>query len=241
MVEDLGEVKRSQREARQLAELFALTMESISDGFVTLDREWRVAYMNAASARMFQGERSAVLGNSFWDQFAFLKGTSIERELRRAAETKQAVQLSQFFAPCQRWLEMRAYPSEEGLAVYFCDVGPAKASALANARTWRPSSTLPEDAIITVDLGDWIQGWNASAQRIFGHSESEMLGQPLTTIIPPERWREHWEILAKVRRGERLSHFETMRRGKGGRDIGVSISVSPIQGRVRRGHRLLRR
>ncbi len=85
-----------------------------------------------------------------------------------------------------------------------------------------------DDAIVSKDLDGTIRSWNKGAERIFGYTEAEMLGRPIATIIPPELQAEEWEILAQLRRGERIDHFETVRVTKDGRQLDVSLSISPI-------------
>lgn len=86
-----------------------------------------------------------------------------------------------------------------------------------------------DDAIISKTLDGVIQTWNAGAQRIFGYISSETVGQPVTLLIPPERIDEEQEILARLNRGERIEHYETVRLTKEGRRIDVSLSVSPLK------------
>lgn len=86
-----------------------------------------------------------------------------------------------------------------------------------------------EDAIISKTLDGTITSWNQGAQRIFGYTSEEMLGAPITTIIPPESLAQEEQILAQLRRGERISHFECERVTKSGRLITVSVAVSPIK------------
>ncbi|HEX7295535.1 MAG TPA: PAS domain S-box protein, partial [Pyrinomonadaceae bacterium] len=86
-----------------------------------------------------------------------------------------------------------------------------------------------DDVIVGRDLEGFITSWNAAAERLFGYTAAEMIGQPLTILSPPDRQKEDPEILARLRRGERLEHFETVRRAKDGRLIEVSITTSPIR------------
>lgn len=86
-----------------------------------------------------------------------------------------------------------------------------------------------DDAIIAKDLNGVIQAWNAAAERIFGYTAAEAIDQPITLIIPPERQSEEVDILSRLRRGERVDHFETVRVARGGRQVAVSLSVSPIR------------
>jgi PAS domain S-box-containing protein len=85
-----------------------------------------------------------------------------------------------------------------------------------------------DDAIISKTLDGNILTWNASAERLFGYSAAEAIGQPITLLIPPERLQEEADILRRLRRGERIDHLETVRVTKDGRRIDVSLTVSPL-------------
>ncbi len=86
-----------------------------------------------------------------------------------------------------------------------------------------------EEAIIGKDLNGIITTWNAGAERLFGYQAEELIGKSVTVLIPPERPDEEPGILAKLRRGEIIDHYETIRRAKDGRRINVSLTVSPIR------------
>jgi PAS domain S-box-containing protein len=86
-----------------------------------------------------------------------------------------------------------------------------------------------DDAIVAKDLNGIITNWNSSAERIFGYTEQEVLGKPITIIIPPELQAEETEILRRLRAGERIEHFETVRVTKGGRKVRVSLTISPVK------------
>ena len=86
-----------------------------------------------------------------------------------------------------------------------------------------------DDAIISKTLDGRITSWNAGATHIFGYGESEMIGQPIYRLIPPELHHEETEILEKLARGEQIQHYETKRVTKDGRRIDISLSVSPLR------------
>ena len=86
-----------------------------------------------------------------------------------------------------------------------------------------------DDAIIGKDLDGIITSWNAGAERIFGFSADEMVGQPIRRLIPDERQHEEDEILAKIRRGESIRHYDTVRQRKDGSRLEVSVTISPIK------------
>jgi len=86
-----------------------------------------------------------------------------------------------------------------------------------------------DDAIISKTLDGVITSWNAGAEKLLGHQAEEIVGQSITTIIPPDHQGEEKEILKRLRRDERVDHFETVRMTKDGRRVEVSLSVSPIR------------
>ncbi|MBV8917291.1 MAG: PAS domain S-box protein [Bradyrhizobium sp.] len=91
-----------------------------------------------------------------------------------------------------------------------------------------------EDAIVSKDLDGVIQTWNDGAERLFGYERDEVIGQPITLLIPADRQNEEPGILAKIRAGERVDHFETIRRRKDGSLLDISLTISPIRDRAGR-------
>ena len=86
-----------------------------------------------------------------------------------------------------------------------------------------------DDAIVGKDVNGIVTSWNGAAERMFGYSAAEMIGQPIARIAPPERPDEMPGILERIRRGERVHHFDTIRRAKDGRLVPISLTVSPIK------------
>jgi PAS domain S-box-containing protein len=87
-----------------------------------------------------------------------------------------------------------------------------------------------DDAIVSKDLDGVVVTWNAAAERMFGYPAAEMIGKSIRRIIPDDRQLEEDAVLARIRRGERVEHFETVRRRKDGTSVAVSLTVSPIRG-----------
>lgn len=86
-----------------------------------------------------------------------------------------------------------------------------------------------DDAIVSKSLEGIITSWNGSAERIFGYTAAEAIGQHITLIIPPDRRNEEEEILCRLRRGDRVDHFETVRRRRDGTTLNVSLTISPVR------------
>ena len=88
---------------------------------------------------------------------------------------------------------------------------------------------LSDDAIISKDLNSIIKSWNQAAERLFGYSAEEAIGKSVTMLIPPDCQDEEPAILARIQRGERVEHYESVRRRKDGSTIDISLTISPIR------------
>jgi PAS domain S-box-containing protein len=86
-----------------------------------------------------------------------------------------------------------------------------------------------EDAIVSKDLQGIVTSWNRGAQRVFGYTADEMVGKSIMQLIPPDRHSEEREIIDRLRKGERVEHYETVRRRKDGSEVHISLAVSPLK------------
>jgi PAS domain S-box-containing protein len=102
-----------------------------------------------------------------------------------------------------------------------------KESAKRHARLAAIVST-SDDTIVSKTLQGIITSWNAAAERMFGYTEEEVLGKHISLIIPPDRLEEEDMIISRIRKGVKIDHFETVRVGKDGRQVPISLSISPI-------------
>jgi PAS domain S-box-containing protein len=85
-----------------------------------------------------------------------------------------------------------------------------------------------DDAIVSKDLEGTIRSWNRGAERMFGYTAAEVIGRSIRIIIPEERWGEEDQVLSLIRSGQKVDHFETIRRRKDGSELAVSLTISPI-------------
>jgi PAS domain S-box-containing protein len=115
-----------------------------------------------------------------------------------------------------------------GVVLVFRDMtaqhGSARMAALLSTLV-----TSSDDAIISKDFKGTITSWNQGAERLFGYTADEIVGQSIRLLIPPDRQKEEAEILTRLSRGERLEHYETVRRKKNGQLCEISLTVSPIR------------
>ena len=120
-------LRKSEQRAKRI-------IESISDGFITMDREWRITYMSPRAGVMvapLQKTMDSVLGKIFWDEFPAIVGTDTEVQYRRAMTEQVSVHFEMFYQPLNQWFDIRAYPSHFGLSLYFLDTTDRKLAEAA--------------------------------------------------------------------------------------------------------------
>jgi PAS domain S-box-containing protein len=192
---DVTEQHAAQEAVRQLAETRLTTLESITDAFFTLDTEWRFTFLNRRAEDLLARRRVELLGRRVWDEFPEAVGSVFEAEYERAARTGEAAEFEAHFAPLAKWFRVRAYPSSQGLAVYFQDVTEDRkvhASLIASEERFRLLSRATNDAIWDWDLAAGTLWWNDGYQKLFGYAPSERppgIGSWQDHIHPEDRPR----------------------------------------------------
>lgn len=125
-LQDITASHQALEQIRRFAERQAIIFESITDAFFTLDREWRFTYVNQRSEELLRESRDALLGNTLWEMFPAAQDSDFERHYRLAMETGESVSFEAYYSPLDKWLEVSAYPSDEGLAVYYRSINDRK-------------------------------------------------------------------------------------------------------------------
>ena len=130
----------------------------------------------------------------------------------------------------RRWLFCKGLrrPAETRMFGIVQDITVRK-SAEQDAQRLAAIVESSDDAIVSKDLKGVVTSWNSGAERIFGYTAAEMIGQPITRIIPAELYSEEIRILSTIARGNRIQHFETIRLKKSGELVEVSLTVSPVR------------
>ncbi len=122
VVQDLTERKQAEAASVRLNMRLSTTLASISEAFVTLDTDGRFTYLNAESERLLGRASAELFGKTLWHTLSGMSGGRLRRELRMALTNGHPVEFEEFYGSVGKWLELRAYPFEEGLAVYFRDI-----------------------------------------------------------------------------------------------------------------------
>jgi diguanylate cyclase (GGDEF)-like protein/PAS domain S-box-containing protein len=121
-VTDIHDRKIDEEKMQSLANRLSMTLESITDALFTVDRYWRFSYVNYESERVLQRPRRELLGQEIWDAFPLFRGSRFESACREALEQLSTQSVEELYSPLGIWLEIRIYPFEDGLAVYYRDV-----------------------------------------------------------------------------------------------------------------------
>lgn len=173
--QDISERKQASEQRRRLSERLVATLESITDAFYTLDHDWAFTYINGAAEAVLHRSRIELLGRNIWDEFSESIGTSFQSQLLRAVHDQVTVNFEDFYAPLQAWFDVRAYPSDQGLTVYFRDVSERRS---AQDEIMRLNEQLEERVgLRTAEL----ELANRELEA-FSHSVAHDLRAPLSTI-----------------------------------------------------------
>lgn len=160
---------------------------------------------------------------------------TVERSMRACLDREEAFDVDFRTFPSDgpgRWLRMRGRACGQpgmrtGAQGVLLEVSRRKAVEEANSRLAALLSS-SDDAIVAKTLDGIVTDWNRGAEAIFGYSAEEMIGRPISLLLPPGQEGEGAKILERLQRGERMDHFETRRRCKNGEIIDVSLTISPL-------------
>jgi PAS domain S-box-containing protein len=200
-IQDVTARRAAEDEARRLSAVVSDMLEHISDGFCTIDLQWRFTFLNREAERQVGRSRESVVGRVIWDVYPELLGTIFETSYRTAMATGETVEFEAWFEPLSSWFNVRAYPSRQGLAVYFYNITQQRAAreqARISEERFRLLAKATNDAIWDWNL-DTNETWrNEGFQKLFGHAAEDRPSiDDWSTRIHPE---DHERVTAGIRR-----------------------------------------
>lgn len=224
-------------------DVLEVTLTSIGDGVIVTDAAGRVTFLNPVAERLTGWLLSEAASKPFVEVFHIVNehtGALVEdpvAEVLRSggivglanhtvliSRTGQRVPIDDSGAPIRHAGELI------GIVVVFRDVTERRRAEHERARLAAIVEG-SDDAIASKTLESIVTSWNPAATRLFGYEPEEIIGKSITLIIPPERHSEEDQILARLRRGEHVDHFETVRVAKDGTRLDISLTISPIRDR----------
>jgi PAS domain S-box-containing protein len=196
---DITDRKRAEAEVRRAGEQARTILESITDAFCAFDRQWRFTYVNRQAEVLLGRSRTDLIGKNHWDEYPDTLGTETERAYRRAAGEGVAVAFEVFYPPHDRWYEIHAYPSADGLGVYFRDATERRRAAEALRRSEERfrllAETIPQLAW-TARADGHIEWYNRRWYEYTGTTPEEMEGWGWQAVHDPralpavlDRWK----------------------------------------------------
>lgn len=224
-------------DAAELAARFAAIVASSDDAIVSKDLTGRITSWNTAAERMFGWTAEEVIGRPIT---IIIPPDRQAEEVFVLSRVSQGLVVDHFETVRQHKDGSQVNVSLTVSPIHAADGTVIGASKIARdisdprrleweARRLAAIVASSEDAIVSKSLDGIIQTWNAGAERMFGYSAAEAVGRHITLIIPEDRLHEETEVLRRVRAGESVEHFETVRRRKDGSFLDISLAVSPIR------------
>lgn len=234
--------RRAEDDLRTQSEWLRVMLTSIGDGVISTDAKGRITFMNGVAEALTGWSRAEAIGRPLPVVIHIVNEQTrepVENPALRALREGTTVGLANHTVliardGTERNIADSAAPIREaggpilGAVFVFRDVSDRRSAERAQAFLAAIVES-SDDAIVSKTLEGVIRTWNAGAERLFGYSAAEAVGQPITLIIPAERLDEEQEILARIRSGERIEHFETERVTKDGRRVDISLTVSPVR------------
>jgi PAS domain S-box-containing protein len=232
----------STREHAEQAERLRTTLASIGDGVLTTDHNGLVTGMNAVAESLTGWKSKEAIGQHLDNVFQIVNEETrhqVHNPAKKAIAEGAIVGLANHTVLIAK--NGKELPIDDSAAPIRCAKGEVVGCVLVfrdvteRRRAERTAQSLAaivessDDAIIGKDINGVIHSWNQAAEQLFGYSAAEVIGQPIAMIAPPDRVNEMPKILARLKKGERIEHFDTVRRAKNGRLIPISLSVSPIR------------
>ena len=233
LVRDITERRLAEEELRASEERFRTFVDRATDAFFLLDEQLQVVDVNRQVCESLGWSREELIGTYPRHFDVGLDEASIRRLTQRASagevitfETRHRRKDGATFP-----VEIRTGTFRQGGKLFYLalarDISERKQAEERKAKLAAIVES-SDDAIISKDLNGVITTWNPGAERIFGYAAREVIGQSVTILVPPDRVDELRGILERIRRGERVDHFETVRRRKDGTLLDISLTVSPI-------------
>lgn len=238
-----GEVLRAaRRQAVQQRESLRITLTSMGDAVITTDAAGLVTSLNPVATALTGWTPDEAVGRTLDEVFRIVNEQSrqpVDNPVRTVLAKGHVVGLANHTTllardGTERPIDDSAAPITDaagrvlGVVLIFRDVTERR-RAERSARLLASIVESSDDAIIGKDLNGIITSWNQAAERIFGYTAAEAIGRPVTMLAPPDRVDEMPAILTRLKQGERVEHFDTVRRAKDGRLVPISLTVSPVK------------
>lgn len=199
--QDISELMAAREESRALSERLMQTLEHISDAFIIIDKNWCFGFLNTQAEKLLLRKREELIGKNIWSEFPAALGTRFQQQYELAANEQRTVSFTEFYPPpLDCWFEVNAYPTPDGLAVYFRNVNQRiqnEEALRVSEERFRLIAKATNDVIWDWDVATESLWWNDSLFSVFGY-DPEVLGSGrdfwVNHIHPADRQTVHDSI-----------------------------------------------
>jgi PAS domain S-box-containing protein len=230
------------KESQEVRDSLRTTLASIGDAVISTDARGRVVFVNPVAQALLGREEADIVDQHLDDVFQIVNefsGTKIASPLTEVLREGRVVGMASHTIliaknGAQIPIDDSGAPIRDkngviqGTVLVFRDVS-ARRRAEETSRLLASIVQSSDDAIFSKDLDAIVTSWNRGAERNFGFSAQEIIGQSISAIFPPDRLDELADIMKRIRRGERIEQYQTERRTKTGERLNVSITISPVR------------
>jgi PAS domain S-box-containing protein len=216
---EAAQCKLAQEALERSNERITNILESISDGFFTLDQNLVVTYFNKAAEELLDQKSTEILGRNLFDAFPEAKGSIFEEKYTVAVKEKRHLAFEVYFGvkPYENWYEVRVYPYEDGISVYFQVTTESKQAQEAlrkSEETTRALLNAPTESALLIDRRGTILALNETAQQRLGRNMENIVGVSAYDLLPPDLARERKARIDEVFRSGNPVRFEDEREGR---------------------------
>lgn len=185
---DITQQKQAEEEIITAYKEKDVVLQRISDSVISVDNQWRYTFLNDAALAEHPSGREATIGKVIWDIHPGMKGTIFWNTYHEAMETQNAIELEGYYAPMGRWFDLKAYPSREGLTVFYGDITERKnteAILAQNEKRFRALIENSTDGLTVLNADGMVVEISPSGRKILGYDERELVGKQRPDLIHP--------------------------------------------------------
>lgn len=184
---DITNQKKAEESAFDLLKQRNNILESISDAFYSLDKNWNITYFNKEAENLLKRKSEEVLGKNLWKEFALAKGTKLEERYRNVAKTGKLETFEYWYPGDGSWYEINAYPFKGGVSAFFKNIDNRKKAEEELQKAYDEKHNILEsigDAFFAVDKNWVVTYWNKEAENLVGRKREDLIGKNLWDLFP---------------------------------------------------------